>query len=226
MKFMRMILVLGAAAGLSACASLEPATRNSVAAVSPALTGQSQFTVAASANGAAAVQATPYNVVRVDVVVPETLKVSDANSYFPLADIVWREDPPGDRYQQVKAIIQDAADQAVTTMNEGRPVIVEMQLTRFHALTEKTRYTIGGTHDIRFFLTVFDAASGAVLEPTRKEHLEFRAYGGVRALDAMRRGETQKVRINAHLIDFLRAELARRSAPAAAAGAPISLSAL
>lgn len=216
MKLIRLTMALTAALGLSACATVDTATRNApmIAPVAePLPAGQ--------------VQPGPqhaYAVQQINVRVPQTLTVSEANSYYPRADIVWREDPLGDRYAQVQTIMQEAATSAVTGMNTGRPVIVDIQVTRFHALTQKTRYTIGGTHDVHYYITVMDAQTGAKLEAPRLIELEFDAYGGARALEAMSRGETQKVRITQHVVESIRKELGHRSAPAAPQ--PLNLSAI
>jgi len=219
MKAMRIILVMTAALGLSACASVDTVSRNQP----PAEPLPIEMAGSTKAQPDAA-RTQPYHVVKVDVIVPTTLKVSEANSYFPRADIVWREDPLGDRYAQVQAIVQNAAEQAVAPLSEGRDVVVEIQVARFHALTERTRYTIGGTHDIHFYMTVLDAKTGTVLEPPRMIETEFKAYGGTRALEAMSRGETQKVRITTHLVTLIRQEMNKRSQPSAPQ--PLSLSAL
>lgn len=218
MKLIRLSMVLTAALGLSACATVDTATRNA-----PIITPVGEAVIA----DAGQVQTSPqqaYAVQQINVRVPETLKVSEANSYYPRADIVWREDPLGNRYTQVETIVQAAANAAVSGMNTGRPVIVDIQLTRFHALTQKTRYTIGGTHDVHYYITVMDAQTGAKLEAPRLIELEFDAYGGARALEAMSRGETQKVRITQHLIRSIRQEMGYRSAPAAPQ--PLNLSAI
>ena len=39
-----------------------------------------------------------------NVIVPESLKVFERNSYLPSGDIVWRVDAAGNRHEQVKAI--------------------------------------------------------------------------------------------------------------------------
>lgn len=38
--------------------------------------------------------------------VPSDMTVSEANSYYPIADIVWRGDPLGNRAQQISSIFQ------------------------------------------------------------------------------------------------------------------------
>ena len=45
-----------------------------------------------------------YAVEDVQVFVPEPLSVSEANSFYPIADIVWRGDLFGDRHQQVEML--------------------------------------------------------------------------------------------------------------------------
>ena len=47
-----------------------------------------------------------YNVTDVVVDVPAELTVSEANRFLPGSDIVWREDPMGDRKAQVKVIME------------------------------------------------------------------------------------------------------------------------
>ena len=50
-----------------------------------------------------------WRVASVEVDVPHTLTVSEARTLLPRADIVWREDPVGDRYAQVDQIMTDVA---------------------------------------------------------------------------------------------------------------------
>ncbi|MCV2881544.1 DUF6778 family protein [Actibacterium sp. XHP0104] len=208
MKPTRLILGLIAALGLSACMSVDTASRDRLLpAPQPAVSETPAGDYLHSLQF-------PYHVTRVDVRVPETLKVSEANSYKPIADIVWREDPFGNRYDQVQTIVQGAADQALANMTMGYPVTVDIQIARFHALTERTRYSVGGRHEISYFIAIYDANSGAVIEPPRLISLNFQAYGGARALEAMSRGETQKVRITSHMIDSIRHEIDYRSLPA------------
>ena len=47
-----------------------------------------------------AAQSKGWHVVAVDVSVPDKLTVSEEHTYEPKADIVWREDPIGDRHPQ------------------------------------------------------------------------------------------------------------------------------
>lgn len=215
MKPIRMIIAMTAALGLSACASVETATRNAPIQAAPVLNAP----VEAGAMMTAPIEA--YNVTGFDVHVPRELKVSEANTFKPRADIVWREDPMGDRYIQIETLARDGLQPLLGSNPEGRAVVVDVQFTRFHALTQKTRYTVGGTHDIHFFLTVEDAQTGQVLQAPRLIETEFKAYGGAQALEAMSRGETQKLRIQRHLRQLISQELHLNSAaPAAAPVAP------
>lgn len=205
---LKFLLSLGLALGLSACATVDAPSRN--LALPGVLTGPE-----------AAVQPIPGKLAirQVSVTVPKTLTVSEANGYKPRADIVWREDPFGDRYAQVQAIVQNAADQAVRPFSSGHPVTMEIVMARFHALTEKTRYSFGGKHELEFYILLRDAKSGAQLgEPIFVQHI-FEAYGGDKAIAAMRRGETQKVRITQHLIAEIQRVLSGlNAAPATAQG--------
>ena len=59
---------------------------------------------------AAQAESADWQVTEITVIVPETLSVSEANSIKPRADIVWREDPLGNRHAQVQAVVQEAMD--------------------------------------------------------------------------------------------------------------------
>jgi hypothetical protein len=149
-----------------------------------------------------------YNVRQVEISVPDTLKVSEANAFYPLADIVWRGEPRGDRRAQVRAIFDEAATRAASERVKGLPVAVEIEVRRFHALTEKARYTVGGVHSIEFELTVKDAKTGAMIEEPRVINGDLPAAGGETALEEDAMGLTQKVLITQHLAKVLSTELA------------------
>jgi hypothetical protein len=195
MKFIKMIAALVVAAGLSACASSGPisetTTRNAPGVspvVAPSLTAQ-------SAN---------WRLADVRVLVPGDLKVSEANRYYPVADIVWREDPFGDRRAQVAKIIDDGMTNGLTHLNGNRPVFFDIKVSRFHSLSEKARYSVGGVHNIVYTLTVADAATGVSLHGPIEMEVDLKAFGGDQAFAAERRGETQKVRIQSHLASLMR----------------------
>lgn len=198
MKFGKLVFGIVTIAALSACMKPGDVTRAQTSNLG--LSTATELTQNAVAR---------FNVTDVRVTVPESLTVSEANTYKPRADIVWREDPLGNRHEQVAVILNAAFDRGVKTLTSGREVTVDVTLREFHALTQRTRYSFGGTHAIRFDMTVRDAATGIVLEPTRTIQADFRAYGGVEALAAEARGETQKVRITEHLAKVMLYEMTR-----------------
>ncbi len=198
MKLGKVILGVVAVAALSACMKPGEVTRASTSNLE--LVSAAQLTQQAEAK---------FHVADVRVTVPRSLKVSEANSFKPIADIVWREDPMGDRYVQVEKIMDTAFQRGISSLKEGREVVVDVTVQEFHALTQRTRYTWGGTHAIRFDMTVRDAATGIILEPTRTVQSDLRAFGGVEALAAEARGETQKVRITEHLAKVIYFEMTR-----------------
>ncbi|MEL7176941.1 MAG: DUF6778 family protein [Pseudomonadota bacterium] len=198
MKLVRSFVLLAAGLALSACATVEPASRNAPLEAAPLDVAAVQQVIKPS-----------FNVQRVNVVVPETLKASEANLYYPLADIVWREDRGGDRHAQVKAIVAQAADLGTAGMTGAQPVSVDIQLDRFHSLTEKARYSVGGVHNILFRMAVRDANTGAFIVAPRQVEASLKAFGGARAIEAEREGQTQKVRIIGHVSQVIAEELAK-----------------
>ncbi len=198
------------ALALAACATDTPATRASaphtgpIAPASPLVQAQAQSSAAT-------------------VRVPESLKVSEANRFYPIADIVWRGDPPGDRRAQVAAIFTEAIDAAKS--QTGTPAgLVEVEVRRFHALTEKTRYTVGGVHSIRFDLTLRDPATGTVFDGPRRIVADVRGSGGAQAIEDDRIGRTQRVVIVERLTQVLIQELTRATgSPGIEAAAELAL---
>ena len=199
-----------AALGLSACVSAnDPATRGAPMATGfGAANSQSAGSVA---DPAATYLMAQYDVEAISVTVPRSLKVSEANTFKPRADIVWRGEALGDRYQQVAAIFQEAMTAGTTVMQKGRKVDLDIEVTRFHALTEKTRYTIGGMHEMRFVLTVRDSETGTVVQGPREIVADIKASGGSAAIEEERAGRTQRVVTVERLAQVIRREL---SAPA------------
>ncbi|SHJ91026.1 hypothetical protein SAMN05444000_11552 [Shimia gijangensis] len=193
MKHVRMTVmmtVLGL--GLSACASVDTATRNAPLEQIPA---------------EMAAPAPSFALAGFSVNVPTTLKVSEANSYRPSGDIVWRGDPYGDRYKQVGAILEDSIQLGAGNLTGAMDVVVDIELKRFHALTEKTRYSVGGIHSIEFVMTIRDAQTGAVVRGPREIKADLVGYGGSKALQAEARGLTQKYRITNHLARVIQDEM-------------------
>lgn len=187
-------LTLALATTVSACSSIEPVTR------AEPLTG-----VTAPDLGVAASRQ-DWSLAELRVVVPETLRVSEANSYMPNADIVWRDDPYGDRRQQVATVIHEAMAAPLARLDGSRRVVVDIEVTRFHALTERARYTVGGRHAIRFSLSVRDAETGEILSGPREVDASFGALGGQAAIASEAQGIGQRERIQAHLDLWVREE--------------------
>jgi len=142
----------------------------------------------------------------VRVNVPESLSVSEANLYFPGTDIVWREDRFGDRRAQVASIVDLAVSQAAIGMTGNNPVYLDIELKRFHALTQKARASVGGTHSIQFDVIVRDVEGNPLIRKFPVE-IKLKAYGGSKAIAAEMRGETQKVRITREIARVMRKRL-------------------
>lgn len=221
MKHSSLIAGLVAALALSACTATDTPSRNT-------MNDQTEFTMATSgaalagSNGAgvaAPIAAAPYAIDHVSIDVPRNLRVSEANTWHPNADIVWHGEPYGDRYEQVGAIFRDAFGTATSGMTQGRSVDVSIQVTYFHCLTEKTRYTFGGVHSMHFILTVRDAATGQVIDGPRKVMADVRGSGGARAIAEEERGITQRVVVVSKLVEVIRRELT--SAPVVAPNASV-----
>lgn len=135
------------------------------------------------------------------------LTVSENDGYYPLADIVWRGDPIGPRKAQIAAIFETAADRNVAVLDGDVPVAVDVQLLRFHGVTDRTRYSVGGVYNIVFQMTVRDARTGTVIEPARRIVANLDAPGGNRAVELEQSGQTQKVRVTDFLTQVLQREL-------------------
>lgn len=204
MAAIRTIAGLALACLVSGCASWFD--RGSANSAMPDETVMNGFGVAAT-DMPLGVDMPDFKVEAVNVEVPETLVVSEANSYFPKGDIVWRGDPPGDRHEQVAAIFQDGLTRGAAKLQGEVPVNLDVEVLRFHALTEKTRYSVGGIHSIRFELGIRSAETGLLLEPTRTVQADLKGYGGSRAIAADQQGQTQKVRITDHLSEVIVTEL-------------------
>ena len=191
-KFLTPALIVVAMLGLSACGTPFDVSRNTTLnMITPPVEAPTQ----------------DWSITALDIAVPRSLSVSEANSIRPFADIVWRGDAYGDRYAQVETILSDAlAPVLLSRVGGSTPVVVSLTLSRFHAVTERARYTIGGVHDIEFALTVRHAETGEILSGPRQVELAFRALGGQAAMAAEAQGITQTVRITEYLQDWARAE--------------------
>ena len=154
---------------------------------------------------APAVSHTPaFTLVGVEIDVPRELEASEARDLYPIADIVWRGDGPGDRHVQVERIFRDAAEDAARSLARGPSVVAHIEVERFHSLTERARAYTGGDHDMKFVLTLVEAGTGRTLLGPKPVHTVLDAWGGRRAIEAEQRGEGMRARIVPHLAGVLR----------------------
>lgn len=187
MKLLKIVAFGAIVATLTACSNVDTVSRNTP--LETPRVSQSEVQQVAR----------DYQLHSVRFAVPADMRVSEANSYYPIADIVWRGDPLGNRGEQISAIFQTAIQSAGHGLTGSIPVTVDVELARFHSLTERTRYSVGGVHSIKFDLTIRHALTGEVLEPTRRVNADLPALGGYAALAADNEGQGQKVRITTHL---------------------------
>jgi len=195
MTKVKMILAITAATFLGACSNVAT-TRNAPMEITP--------TSSIASVGIKSSQSVSWHIQEVRVNVPETLSVSEANLYMPPSDIVWREDPYGDRRLQVQNIIDLAVSQAAIDMQGNEPVYLDIDLKRFHALSQKARATVGGQHTIFFEVNVRDVATDTDLVDPFQVQIKLNAFGGQKAIDAEIQGETQKVRITREITSVMR----------------------
>lgn len=141
------------------------------------------------------------------VSVPKSLTVNERNTYYPRGDIVWRGELLGDRHEQVKAIFEAGMRNASSRVHGSRPVRMDIQVLRFHGVSEKARYTVGGVHNIMFMYRLVDIATGAQFGPTKTVQADLEALAGQAAIAADAIGHTQKARIISHLTQVFVEEL-------------------
>jgi hypothetical protein len=220
MPYIKSLVALTLSLGLAGCAGNYPASRN-LSDTGPSVAAPHQGPAAEA--GMKLVPA-DYNVTQVNVTVPRDLRVSEANVFYPVADIVWHGDPLGNRYDQVAAILKDGFAAGTVDMKGAQDVVVDVQLIRFHALTPKTRYTVGGIHYTEFLLTVRDAVTGEVLDGPRNVVAQAKASGGARALEEEAAGITQRVVIESRIAEVVRETLAQRLVPEGTVIAPVAVS--
>ncbi|RMA43182.1 DUF6778 family protein [Rhodophyticola porphyridii] len=190
MKRLISLAILGTVLAVSACSAPGTVTRNAPL----------EFGSAQSAPSSVASLAQDWRVEGLVVDVPTSLTVSEANTIKPRADIVWREDPIGNRHQQVADVMTPPLRQALARLDGDVPVQVRLVMTRFHALTDRTRYSnLRGEHEIEFDLVVRHAETGAVLYGPTHVDVTFPALVGPDAVAAERDGIFQRDRIQARL---------------------------
>ncbi|MBL4813744.1 MAG: hypothetical protein JKX69_15625 [Rhodobacteraceae bacterium] len=155
------------------------------------------------------VQNLTFDLQSVQVVVPASLRVSESNSYYPTnVEIVWRGDPIGDRHAQIAEIFETAGARAAAADTTGDvPVIAQIQLTRFHGVTERTRYSVGGVYNMQFLITLRHAQTGDILVGPYPAVADLAAPGGNAAVQLDRIGQTEKVRVTDFLSQWLATQL-------------------
>lgn len=201
-KAVKLGTALGLVAALAACGAGGPATR------SAATHGVTLATAGGGKPGHGVQTVTmPLDVRGIAVSVPRDLRVSEAEVFYPIADIVWRGEARGDRYAQVQAIYDEAAAAAVAPLKSGIPVVAEIEVTRFHCVTDKTRYTIGGVHSLKFLLTIRHAETGEILSGPREVNADVAAPGGQAAVAQDYAGITQRDVVRQRLANVIRREL-------------------
>ncbi len=216
MKMIKLACALTLGAALSACGASDVLTRaaplsgaNTTATVTY---GTNSFQKTKRQSTADALQQAiveQITVSQVNINVPSSLKASEANRYNPNGDIVWREDPIGDRHAQVGKILKDAMTAGTTSFQGQVPIILDVQLVRFHALSEKARYTVGGVHHVVFDMMLRDARTGEHLSKPRRIETDLEAFGGQQAKTVEARGLTQKVRLTNHLAEVIRQKMTK-----------------
>jgi hypothetical protein len=168
-----------------------------------------------------ATAATGLRIADVRVTVPETLKVSEANVFYPMADIVWRGDPRGDRRAQIVRIFEEAGTRAARGLGrKGQAVVVDITVRRFHCLTEKARFALGGVHSVKFDMALRDARTGERIGRPWFVVADIPAAGGQRAMIEDAQGRTQRVVVVEYLAAVIAREVAGRGAADALAAAP------
>lgn len=196
------LAVLALVSGLAGCAQMTAPQDTSSSG-----SGTAAAAPAFSTPPGPAYKISQYDVADITVSVPAELTVSEANLFFPAADIVWRGEPVGDRHAQVAAMVTEAMATGTAMMTKGRSVDVDVVVTRFHCVTERTRYSIGGVHSMQFEMTVRDAATGDILDGPRLVVADTPAAGGAKALAEDQAGQTQRVVVMARIAEVIRAEL-------------------
>lgn len=194
MTLTRMVSLTALMLTVAGCASYEAPTRAAsldVAGLTPAATLAQRS----------------YSLQDMQIIVPQDLRVSEGAGYYPNADVVWRGDPIGDRGQQITAMFQTAGDRVSAGLNGDVPVLVVVTLQRFHGLTERTRYSVGGTYSIEFNLEIRNAQTGAVIEAAHFVKADLPGPGGLAAVALEQAGQTEKVRVTDHLTFALQREL-------------------
>ena len=93
-------------------------------------------------------------------------------------------------------IIDAAATRAVAGLEAGPGIYLDIEVKRFHALSQKARATVGGVHNILMEVSIRHGETNEILVDPFPVHIKLKEFGGQKAIEAEMRGETQKVRIS------------------------------
>lgn len=142
---------------------------------------------------------------RVQVIIPDELTVSDANTYAPNADIVWHGDLSGDRREQVASILRDGLTKGASSLNGPRGIAISARLEHFHAVTPAAvARAPAAVHNIAYTIQVFDDVTGAAITQPERIEADLEAYVGSAAIAAAIQGQSQRVRIVDHIANVTR----------------------
>ncbi len=141
-----------------------------------------------------------WNLRDVIAIVPDSLKVSNANTFAPAADIVWHGEPYGDRRAQVAAIIDDGITEGCSELLGTRPVTITASVRRFHGVTPAAvARAPAAVHNINYVIRVIDADTGIPLTEEQEINADLEALVGASAIAGAINGNTQRVRIVNHI---------------------------
>ncbi|MDW4550842.1 DUF6778 family protein [Defluviimonas sp. D31] len=141
-----------------------------------------------------------WRVTGVDVLVPDELTVSDENRLAPGADIVWHGDAPGDRREQVSAILADGIAKGAEGLGGDRPVKLEVVLNSFHGVTPITMVKApSAVYNIRYTIQAVDADTGAAVTEPATTDADLEANVGAALINSSLNGVDEKTRIREHL---------------------------
>lgn len=136
----------------------------------------------------------------IQVAVPDSLTVSNNNSYAPNADIVWHGEPFGNRRAQVARILREGVELGARPMRGSRPVTLKATLRHFHAVTPAAvARAPAAVHNIAFNFEVLDANSDRPLTEPMYIQADLEANVGAAAVAAAIEGRGQRTRIVQHI---------------------------
>ena len=151
-------------------------------------------------NGIDASVSRNWHVHNVMVVAPESLTVSNANTFAPNADIVWHGEPYGNRRTQVAEIVKEGILRGTSVLNGQRDVTIVANIRHFHSVTPLAMSQApGAVHNIRYVARVMDTETGEFLTEPEEISADLEAYVGAAAITAALESNTAKVRIVNHI---------------------------